>query len=382
MRKNIGIYEDIKSAHLRVRIPELREEGKRSPTYNLCTLNEYNFLPNGRERTQKQKDLYAQNKYLEVYKNKKEKFQKKPKSTTKLTEADKHTVSELIDRFEDEYLIHKSRSSQINISQQLIFWKKKFGTKRLSEMETKEGSLEILKARDSLKSSNRGNSTLNRYLAALSTVFGCAVKDLMWMDKNPCSRLRKKPEPKGRIRFLSKEEKTRLLSNCDQDLHDAIMISLLTGGRKNEIWSLRFDQINWNKNFITFIETKGDKPRSIPLGSIREILTRRTKNIQLKSAWVFPAKSLVKPTTFEKSWKTALRKSKIKDFTWHDLRHTFASYAVMNGVPLKTLSELMGHEDVKMTIKYAHLAVTHLEDAMKLVEEELGESKAKVKKLG
>ena len=66
MRKNIGIYEDIKSAHLRVRIPELREEGKRSPTYNLCTLNEYNFLPNGRKRTQKQKDLYAQNKYLEV----------------------------------------------------------------------------------------------------------------------------------------------------------------------------------------------------------------------------------------------------------------------------------------------------------------------------
>ena len=51
------------------------------------------------------------------------------------SEADKHTVSELIDRFEDEYLIHKSRSSQINISQQLIFWKKKFGTKRLSEMQ-------------------------------------------------------------------------------------------------------------------------------------------------------------------------------------------------------------------------------------------------------
>ena len=54
------------------------------------------------------------------------------------------------------------------------------------------------------------------------------------------------------------------------------------------------------------------------------------------------------------------------------MRHTFASYAVMNGVPLKTLSELMGHSDIKMTIKYAHLAVTHLEDAMSLVAEELG----------
>ena len=70
----------------------------------------------------------------------------------------------------------------------------------------------------------------------------------------------------------------------------------------------------------------------------------------------------------KKSFKTALKKSGIEDFTFHDLRHTFASHLVMNGVDLMTIKELLGHKDIKMTMRYAHLSPDHKRLAVQKLE--------------
>jgi|TARA_B110000881_G_scaffold216312_1_gene231698 integrase len=378
MREEVGIWEDEKTGFLRVRIPELREEGKRSPTYNLCTLDYYNKDPKKkRERTPKQRDSLVTKLYLEVRAKKQKKFEIKEKVI--LVEADKHSVSETIDKYLNEILPSRSKSAQELFSQQLEFWRDKFGSYKLSKLDP----LEIKIARDGLKTESRSNSTLNRYLGSFSAVLGCAVKDFLWMDENPCNKIRKLSEPKSRIRFLSLEEKEVLLSHCDPDLHDAVMLALLTGARKAEIWKLRYDAINFKRKFISFLITKSGTPRSVPMSNaIHEIILRRARENSFRSPFVFP--SPVKhnrPNDFGRTWKTTLRNAKISDFRWHDLRHTSASYMVMAGISLRTVADVLGHTNISMTFKYAHLSPLHLSSALDSLSDELAESKAKVKKL-
>ena len=362
---------------LRVRIPELREKGKRSPTFNLCTLKEFNKVD------EEEKEKFKYRLANDLYNKKKEEREEKKKSkeVAELTEAHKHTVREAIKEYEKEILPSKSKSTRIQFVQQFEYWEEKFGSFLLSELTP----LAIKEARDSLETNKRSNSTLNRYLASFSAVLGCCVKDFLWMDENPCAKIRKKPEPKNRIRFLSLEEKDNLLAECDPELKDAVKLALLTGARKQEIWKLRYDAINWKHKFISFYETKTGIPRSVPMSQeMHTILSGRAKVNQLKSKYVFPSpKKVNSPNSFEKAWDNALRRSGVKDFRWHDLRHTSASYMVMAGISLRTVADILGHANVSMTFKYAHLSPLHLSDALDLLSDELfGESKTNVKRLG
>lgn len=286
-----------------------------------------------------------------------------------MEEATKHTVEETIDKYLNEILPSRSKSAQELFSQQLEYWRERFGNYKLSELNP----LEIRNARSELTSDTRSNSTLNRYLTSFSAVLGCAVKDFLWMNENPCNKIRKLAEPKSRIRFLSLEEKEELLSYCDPDLHDAVMLALLTGARKQEIWRLRYDAINFKRRFISFLFTKSGTPRSVPMSSaIHDIIMNRARMNQLKSPYVFqsPVKTN-SPNNFARAWTTALRNSHIEDFRWHDLRHTSASYMVMAGISLRTVADILGHSNISMTFKYAHLSPLHLSSALDLLSNEL-----------
>lgn len=402
-RKLAGMWEDKKEQKLKVRITDFQKKGKRSPTFRLCTLDYLNYLPCGKKRLAKEREELKKKLFLDKVEELKAEINPKPLVVIK--ESDKHTLGAVIDEFVETILIHKSLSSYNNVKHQLSYWKSyavddpdsiyhgvKFEDRPLSTFESDKGILEVKEARNSLRSKNRGNSTLNRYLAALSVVFGSAVKDFLYMKINPCSQIRKLPEPKPRLRYLSKEEIKVLLDSCESHhLRDAIELSILTGGRKNEVWKLPWKDVDWSLNQLTFKDTKSGKPRSIPMKvKIREILSRRRKDILLQSPYVFPRMNgdtyLDKPTSFEKRWRVAKEKAGLNlphedgKVVWHTLRHTFASWAVMSGSSLTTVGELMGHEDEKQTQKYAHLAVPHLEEAMELLETELY-SKQKVNKI-
>ena len=391
-KKLAGMWEDQKEQKLKVRITDFQEEGKRSPTFRLCTLEYLNKLPSGKRRSSKDRDELKIKLYLEKVEDLKTERDIKTSDLPTIKESDKHLLGAVIDEFVSTILIHKSDSSYKNVCQQLLYWRGykvddpdsiyhgvRFEDRPLSSFETESGILEIKEARNALRSKSRGDSTLNRYLAALSMVFGCAVKAFLYMTANPCSRIRKLIEPDARLRYLSKEEIKILLDSCeDQNLKDAIELSIWTGGRKNEIWKLPWKDIDWSLNQLTFKDTKSGKPRSIPMNtSIKGILSRRRKENGLQSIYVFPRAKGDKPTSFEKSWREVKKAAGLDNphedgkVVWHTLRHTFASWAVMSGVSLITVGELRGHEDEKQTQKYAHLAVPHLEGAMELLETKL-----------
>ena len=97
-----------------------------------------------------------------------------------------------------------------------------------------------------------------------------------------------------------------------------------------------------------------------------KLLYKTLKNLHSikKSEWVFPGKAGKPLGDFKRAFKTALRKAGISDFRFHDLRHTFASHLVMNGVNIRTVQQLLGHKDIKMTMRYSHLSRDFVQEAV------------------
>ena len=138
----------------------------------------------------------------------------------------------------------------------------------------------------------RSGPTVNRYLAALSVCLSHGVKELRWLERNPCELIRKPAESRGRVRFLSDDERTKLLEACrpHADLYLAVILSLTTGARQGEVMSLRWGQIDFARQVITLHDTKNGERRSLPLvGEAFTLLQARSKVRNLKDVAHFPA---------------------------------------------------------------------------------------------
>jgi integrase len=143
-------------------------------------------------------------------------------------------------------------------------------------------------------------------------------------------------------------------------------MALHTGMRRGELLGLKWEQIR--NGFIYLKETKSGKSRQIPINERASDIFRdlRHKN-QLKSAYVFCDSQGRQFYQVKHSFTSACKKAGVEDFTFHDLRHTFASHLVMNGVGLKAVQELLGHADMTMTMRYAHLSPGHLQAAVSVL---------------
>lgn len=212
----------------------------------------------------------------------------------------------------------------------------------------------------------RSGPTVNRYLATLSACLSYAIKCLGWLESNPCERVMRSKEKPGRVRFLSDEELACLLDACrpHADLYLAVILSLTTGARQSEIMTLRWSQIDVTRQTITLHqgETKNDQARALPLvGEALALLQKRAKVRSLTDNRVFPAvKERAERRSVREVWERALATAKIDNFRWHDLRHTAASYLVMNGVTLAEVAKILGHKTMAMVLRYAHLANGHI----------------------
>ena len=366
MRQPKRIFEDKRLGFLRARFVELKQEGERCPTYNLCPLDFYNFKATKRgkkPRSTNEKESLGIKLYMEILLKKEKQLEAKKlkKVEGQKTEAEKHSVCEAIDRYEKEILSTRSLSAQSLFSQQLQHWNRQLGKLKLSELK----AVRIQEVRDDLKNGKRTNSTINRYIQSFSAVLGAAVKDFHWLEINPCRQIRKLKEPRGRIRYLSLEEQTRLLSVCEGSLYLAVLLSLSTGARQLEIWQMRWGDIDFGRGIVIFPITKSGIPRSLPLtkdclGKLEERFLERESE-----EWVFPSPvNLNRPNDFNRTWRTVLRLAEIRDFRWHDLRHTAGSYLAMSRVPLRTISEILGHSNAAMSYRYSHLSSEHLAEAI------------------
>lgn len=200
-------------------------------------------------------------------------------------------------------------------------------------------------------------ATFNRGLSSLKSMFNRAIE---WgkATENPAARVKKVPENNRRVRYLEKNEIKRLLLNCPDHLKPIVVVALHTGMRRGEIFNLKWRDIDARNEIIHLLHTKNNEKREISMDRIvKATLIRVPKHPE--SIYVFCNNSGKPYNDLKKSFHTAMKKSLIKDFRFHDLRHTFASHLVMSGVDLNTVRELLGHKSLKMTLRYSHLSPNH-----------------------
>jgi integrase len=265
------------------------------------------------------------------------------------------TVADLCDRFERDYIPRKRPSTQQSYRQQIAadirpaFGRMKVAAVSLADVDAWHR-----------KMSDRAPIHANRSLAALSRMFSLAIRWGLRSD-NPCKGIERNQENKRR-RYLSANELTRLIKALDayrdQQSADIIRLLLLTGARRGEALQARWDDIDltagvWNKPGAT---TKQRTEHSVPLNeAARRLLLDLRSRSGAKSEWLFPVADGGHRRDVKDAWAALSRKAKITGARVHDLRHTYASVLVSEGLSLPVIGALLGHTTPVTTARYSHL---------------------------
>lgn len=284
----------------------------------------------------------------------------------KYSEAKKHTLADLIDR----YLVwveKRNPKRHKDIEPRLKWWKTQLGHCLLADLNKAiiAEKLEKLAATPTSIGKQRAAGTVNRAATILSHAITVAVNEWEWMQDHPMRRIRKMPEPRGRVRFLSDDERKALLAACKESetkhLYMLVILALSTGARRGEIMNLKWPDINFERKVITLHETKNGERRLLPLTGLALTLLREyAKDKEGQKGLVFAsAANPKKPFEFRTSWETAVKRAGIVNFRFHDLRHSAASYLAMNGATPAEIAEVLGHKTLQMVKRYAHLSEAH-----------------------
>lgn len=247
-------------------------------------------------------------------------------------------------------------------------------------------------------------ATVNRDLTALKAALSKAVE---WghLQEHPLGRVKpSKVDHGGKVRFLDADEEQRLRAALDareerirrerdqanawrvqrslatlpdlravafaDHLKPLVLLSLNTGLRRAELFSLCWESVDLQRAIITVVGTlaKSGRTRHVPLnGEALATLTGWQEQTAGEVGLCFPGKDGEPMHDADTSWKNLITAAGIENFRWHDMRHDFASRLVMAGVDLNTVRELLGHADLKMTLRYAHLAPEHKAAAVALL---------------
>lgn len=201
------------------------------------------------------------------------------------------------------------------------------------------------------------SATQNRFRSFVMRAFSLAHK-MGWLLRS--SYIPRMKEPTVRVRWLELWEAELLLSNIKiKWMRDLVSIALLTGMRKSEILSLTWKSVDTLRRVahVTADNAKSGRARPVPLNDVAiEILN----NIPKDGEYVFSNNGMKRAGYYRECYDKALSESNITDFTFHDLRHTWASWHAQNGTPLMVLKEMGGWETLEMVQKYAHFSGQHL----------------------
>lgn len=297
----------------------------------------------------------------------------------KTSESKKRTFKELIERYEREVLPNKPKARQ---ESQYKWWKEHLGHYVLADItpaligEYRDKLLRGLTA----KGTPRTPGTVLRYMAALSHAYKIARDEWEWIDQSPIDKVRKPRASRGRVRFLSDDERVALLEECkkssNKDLYFIVILALSTGMRKSEILNLQWDtSVDLERNRIIVQDSKNGDRRSIPLAGLAlELMRKRRLESPFDTGLVFPSQKEQKPQKpidIRSVWETAIRNAKIADFKFHDLRHSAASYLAMSGASLVEIAEVLGHRTLSMVRRYSHLSEEHTSNVVSRMNDKL-----------
>ncbi len=258
----------------------------------------------------------------------------------------------------------------------------------------------IEKWRSEALKAGKAKTTVNRDLAALKA---CLAKAIEWelLSVHPLAKVRPiRTDRLARVRYLTDEEEQRLraalLHREDamrqkrqsanewrrarhqptlpefpdegyvDHLQPMILLAMNTGLRRGELFQLQWTDVGREGKTLTVRggTAKSGQTRHIPLNEEAQQAIERWCIKRSDTGWVFPGIEGQQLTTVHTAWRGILNAAGISDFRWHDLRHHFASRLVMAGVDLNTIRELLGHSDLEMTLRYAHLSPDHKAEAV------------------
>ncbi len=212
-------------------------------------------------------------------------------------------------------------------------------------------------------------ATVNKELACLKCMFNKAISWGKFND-NPVRKVKLLKEDNKRIRYLEREEIRRLIDSCALHLRPIVIVAVFTGMRKSEILGLKWQNIDIERGIVYLLETKNGERREVIINdTVKRTLIAVPKNPA--SPYVFCEEDGRPYANVRKSFDTALKKCGIINFHFHDLRHTFASQLVMSGVDLKTVQELLGHKSIEMTMRYSHLSPSHKKRAVEILDRQM-----------
>lgn len=195
------------------------------------------------------------------------------------------------------------------------------------------------------------NSSINRYLEILSKMFNLGIDNGL-LAQNPVSKVKKLLEDNHKIRFLTIEEENKLYKSLPDFLKPIVTVALQTGMRKGEILNLQWSNIDFEYGFIELLKTKSGKARKIPISDkLWQVLNNQNKNN--KYVFINPETGLPY-VDIKKSFNKAKEEAGIKDFRFHDLRHTVATRLVEKGIDLLVVMDILGHTNIETTMRYAH----------------------------
>ncbi|MEO6687862.1 MAG: site-specific integrase [Dokdonella sp.] len=291
-------------------------------------------------------------------------------------EARKRTLADAIDRYLTITLPRsKHRKSADEQTRLLAWWRAELGTRSLVSIT----AATIAEARDKLSANlNRAGkpvtgATVNRYVTSLSAVLTVTLKEYGWIQRNPARNVTRLADSKGRERFLSGPERTKLLEACDASsfsmLGAIVRLALATGARKGELMNLQWSGVDLDRRSARFLDTKNGDARTVPLAA-SAVTALESMHLSI------PPEGAVIPysvTTLDKAWQVARELAGLGDVRFHDLRHSAASYLAMSGASLMDIAAILGHKTLAMVKRYSHLSEQHTTAAVdRMAEKFLG----------
>jgi len=213
-------------------------------------------------------------------------------------------------------------------------------------------------------------ATVNRELACLKHLYTKAIE---WgiTAHNPAKKVKNFKEQIGRVKYLTAEQIKDLINNCSDGIRPIVITAVNTGMRRGEILNLKWSDVDLLNRKITILKTKNKEVRIIPInGLLYQELRRMPRN----GEYLFSKEDGRPYGDPKRAFKSALKSACIKDFRFHDLRHTFASHLALSGIDIRTIQELLGHKDIRLTMRYSHLSPGHLQEAVNILGTKLAHS--------
>ncbi|MBI1910859.1 MAG: tyrosine-type recombinase/integrase [Deltaproteobacteria bacterium] len=296
-------------------------------------------------------------------------------------EGEEKTVGELLEKYINEHSVPNKRPNTVRSDRIIVKEMEEFfGNTPLKEITPRL----ISEYKTTCRNRGLSASSINSRRGLLRHAFNLAMREWEWVKENPVDRVSPEKVRNARDRWLTFEEEKTLIDNCvlyptiEENkteprywLQEVVIFALNTGMRQDEILSLECPHVDLFRKTATVVRSKNGEKRTIPLNQrALELLKSKAKVRSINNNYVFinEAGNKILACNLLRAFYKALKRAKIEDFRFHDLRHTFATRLAQAGIDFYKIGKLLGHKDIRMTQRYAHHYPESLRDGVEILD--------------